>query len=97
MSLPSKLTAYFAAGRPIVAAVPAGSETASEVEAAGAGIVVPPGKPEALINAILELRSDAHRREALGRNGREFASRHLTPESVLPSYESFVERIGKRS
>jgi putative colanic acid biosynthesis glycosyltransferase WcaI len=97
MSLPSKLTAYFAAGRPIVAAVPAGSETASEVEAAGAGIVVPPGKPEALINAILELRSDPHRREAFGRNGREFASTHLTAESVLPSYESFVERIGERS
>ncbi len=73
MSLPSKLTAYFAAGRPIVAAVPPDSETASEVEAAGAGIVVPPGKPEALMNAILELRSDPHRREALGRNGREFA------------------------
>ena len=65
MSLPSKLTAYFAAGRPIVAAVPAGSETASEVDAAGAGIVVPPGKPKALMNAILELQSDPHRRKAL--------------------------------
>jgi colanic acid biosynthesis glycosyl transferase WcaI len=97
MSLPSKLTAYFAAGRPIVAAVPPGSETASEVEGAGAGIVVPPGKPEALINAILELRSDAHRREALGRNGREFALMHLTAASILPSYEGFVKRIGERS
>ena len=97
MSLPSKLTAYFAAGRPIVAAVPPESETASEVEAAGAGVVVPPAKPEALSNAILELRSDPHRREALGRNGREFALRHLTAESVLPSYESFVKRIAERS
>jgi colanic acid biosynthesis glycosyl transferase WcaI len=97
MSLPSKLTAYFAAGKPIVAAVPGGSETASEVEAAGAGVVIPPGQPKALIDAILELRSDPHRREALGRNGREFALRHRTAESVLPSYEKFVKRIADRS
>jgi putative colanic acid biosynthesis glycosyltransferase WcaI len=97
MSLPSKLTAYFAAGRPIVAAVPPESETALEMGAARAGVLVPPGKPEALMQAILELRSDPQRREALGRNGREFALRCLTAESILPSYESFVKRIRERS
>ena len=93
MSLPSKLTAYFAASRPIVAAVPLGSETASEVEASSAGIVVPPGDPRALLDAILELKEDGRRREILGRNGREFAFKNLSPDAVLPAYEAFVQRI----
>jgi glycosyltransferase involved in cell wall biosynthesis len=93
MSLPSKLTSYFAAARPIIAAVPSNSETASEVRAAEAGVVVPPGDPKALVNAILELRGDPHRREVFGRNGREFALANLTPDAVLPTYESFVQRI----
>lgn len=38
MALPSKLTSYFAAGRPVVAAVAAESEAAHEVTLAGAGI-----------------------------------------------------------
>lgn len=43
MSLPSKLTSYFSAGAPIVAAVPASGGTAAEVRRSGAGVVVPPG------------------------------------------------------
>ena len=48
MSLPSKLTSYFAAGRPIVAAVLPGGGSAREVERSGAGLVVPAGEPERL-------------------------------------------------
>jgi hypothetical protein len=45
MSLPSKLTSYFAAGRPVVAACSPESETAREIREAGAGYVVGPGTP----------------------------------------------------
>ena len=41
MSLPSKLTSYFASGQPVLAAVSADSETAYEIESACAGLVVP--------------------------------------------------------
>ena len=58
MSLPSKLTSYFASGRPVIAAASADSETASEIEASGAGIVVPPADPAALRGAILALKND---------------------------------------
>ncbi len=58
MSLPSKLTSYFAAGRPILAAVPEGGATAFEVERSGAGVVVPAGQPEALLAALSQLRED---------------------------------------
>ncbi len=56
MSLPSKLTAYFAAGRPILAAVGLEGGSAAEVERSGAGIVVPAGQPVALLEALARLR-----------------------------------------
>ncbi|MBK7625572.1 MAG: glycosyltransferase family 4 protein [Kineosporiaceae bacterium] len=49
MSLPSKLTSYLAAGRPVLAAVADDGATASELRRTkGAGHLVPPGDPEAL-------------------------------------------------
>ena len=47
MSLPSKLTSYFPAARPVVAAVLPDSETAREIQAAQAGYVVSPEEPAA--------------------------------------------------
>ena len=44
MSLASRLTAYFAAGRPVVAAASPGSEVAAEVRRSEAGVLVRPGR-----------------------------------------------------
>jgi exopolysaccharide biosynthesis WecB/TagA/CpsF family protein len=73
MSLPSKLTSYFAAGRPIIAAVPATGSTAAEVARSGAGILVPIGDAVALNRAVAELRDDPARADALGAAGRRYA------------------------
>jgi glycosyltransferase involved in cell wall biosynthesis len=98
MSLPSKLTSYFAAGRPVVAAASAGSETAHEVEAAGSGIVVAPGDPRAFREAILSVKSDPHRADEFGRSGRMYAERVLSPARILSEYESFVHSlVGRRT
>lgn len=93
MSLPSKLTSYFASGRPTVAAVAAGSETAREIGSAGAGVVVAPEDPEALASAICEVAGDEQRARELGANALDFAARVLAPEVVLPEYERFVRAI----
>ena len=53
MSVPSKLTSYFATGRPIIAATDAGSVTAEELKLSGAGIRVDTERPELLVNAAL--------------------------------------------
>lgn len=74
MSLPSKLTAYFAAGRPIVAAIPQDGSTAGEIERSGAGIVVPIGDPDALNAAVDEVRHGPDRSEMLGAAGRRYAA-----------------------
>lgn len=93
MSLPSKLTSYFAAGRPVIAAASADSETAAEIEAAGAGLIVPPGDPPALRDAIATLEQDRSRAETLGRSGRAYAESRLSRASALAEYDDFVERI----
>jgi colanic acid biosynthesis glycosyl transferase WcaI len=93
MALPSKLTSYFAAGRPVVAAVAAGSETADEVERSGGGVVVEPEDPRALATAVLELRDAAAQRSALGAQARRYAADRLTPETVLPEYETFLTEL----
>jgi colanic acid biosynthesis glycosyl transferase WcaI len=97
MSLPSKLTSYFGAGRAVVAAASADSETAEEIGAAEAGIVVPPEDPRAFREAILSLRNDAGLAEKLGRHGQMFAENVLSPATVLAEYESFVDALASRN
>ncbi|MCA9847262.1 MAG: glycosyltransferase [Dehalococcoidia bacterium] len=73
MSIPSKLTAYFASGRPVVAAASPASETAAQVTTSCGGLVVPPEDPQALAEAIRSLRAQEPLREALGAAGRAYA------------------------
>jgi colanic acid biosynthesis glycosyl transferase WcaI len=93
MSLPSKLTSYFAAGRPVVAAASADSETAHEVESADAGIVVPPCDPDAFRDAILALKNDQALFDRLAARGAEYARSTLSRETALQEYEAFLSAI----
>jgi colanic acid biosynthesis glycosyl transferase WcaI len=93
MSLPSKLTSYFAAGRSVVAAASAASETAQEIDYAGAGLVVPPGQPEALRDAIFTLKDDPERARRLGASGKEYAETTLSRAAALAQYDAFISRL----
>lgn len=93
MSLPGKLTAYFAAGRPVVAAVANDSETAAEVRAAGAGPVVAPGDPAALLAALQALAADPGRSAHYGRQAQAYARTHLGAEPALAGLEAFVAQV----
>jgi colanic acid biosynthesis glycosyl transferase WcaI len=91
MCVPSKLTSYFAAARPVVAATNAGSAAAFEVDAADAGIVIAPGDPAAMVNAVVDLtRRDT---TAIGTNGRAFAQRVLSKDAAYNAYRSWTERL----
>lgn len=96
MSLPSKLTSYFAAGRPIVAAIPSGGASAGEIERAGAGLVVPAGRPEELLGAVARLRGDPDLVARLGSSGRRYAARHTSPAACLERAARFVDAIAGR-
>ncbi|RPF47030.1 glycosyltransferase involved in cell wall biosynthesis [Thermodesulfitimonas autotrophica] len=74
---PFKLSAYLAAGRPVV--VTAVNDQPAVVRQADCGFIVPPGNARALAEAILDLyRMPESQRLFLGRNARLFAERHLS-------------------
>lgn len=90
MSMPSKLTSYFAAGRPIVAAVRSDGATALEVHRSGAGVVVPSDSPSDLVAAVALLGSDPHASDH-GCAGRLYAARQLTADHSLLQLQRLVE------
>jgi colanic acid biosynthesis glycosyl transferase WcaI len=90
MSPPSKLTSYFAAGRPVVAAASVESETALEIQTAAAGLIVPPSDPAAFRTAILSLKGDRGRAARFGTNGKRYAETVLAAGTILAEYESFL-------
>jgi glycosyltransferase involved in cell wall biosynthesis len=90
MSLPSKLTSYFVAGRPVIAAVPSEGGTAAEVRRSGAGSVVPPGNPAALLGAVLHSTGDAAVLAATAARARAYADSALSATSSLGSFAEVV-------
>ena len=93
MSIPSKLTAYFWAGRPILAPVGAESAAARELARSRAGQVIPPGRPDALASAILGLKASPDERRRLGDHGRQYARTVLKTDADLEDYDAFVDRL----
>ena len=93
MSLPSKLTSYFAAGRPIVAAVPADSPSAREMERSDAGVTVPVNEPEAMLDALTWLRAEPALAQAMGEAGPVFANANLSATACLARAAALVDEI----
>lgn len=70
----NKLFEYMAAGRPIIAAMSAWNDPVSE---AGCGIVVPPGNPELLANAMVTMAAmTSEERGRLGNRGSMWVRQH---------------------
>ena len=96
-SVPSKTFSILAAGRPVVASVDEGTEVARVVEAAGAGVAVPPDDPDAFTAAVARLLDDPAGCRAMGRAGRAFVERWASPAAVAERYEElFAELIARR-
>ncbi len=76
-TLPSKVQATLASGRPVIGAVR--GDAARMIERSGAGPIVPPGDVAALADAIRSLHGlSEEARAALGRAGRQFYLDHLS-------------------
>jgi len=90
MAVPSKLTSYFDAGRPVVAASDPGGITASEVAEAKAGIVVPAGDAAALLAAVLGIGADKEAAAAFGRSGRRFRRAVLDEREAIRGFELLI-------
>ena len=83
------------AGRPIVAAVPDGGASATEIERSGAGLVVPAGEPEALLEALARFRTDPDLACAAG-GGRTCLRRSQHLRGGVPRPRRGVRRRDRR-
>jgi glycosyltransferase involved in cell wall biosynthesis len=93
MCLPSKLTSYLAAHRPVVAAVAPESETARVLAAARAGLVVPYGDPSELLAAFEALRGSRQLQHDLAVRGATFATDQLSPAASFAAIDRFIDAV----
>ena len=81
-TVPNKVQAYMAAGRPIIACLP--GEGARLVESSGAGVSVPAEDGAALAAAILRLyKMPVADREAIGCKGRAYFREHFDHKKLV--------------
>ena len=97
MSLPSKLTTYFASGRPVVAAVDPRGGTAAEMGRSGGGLVVQNGAPQALLDSVAELLDAPDRARKMGLQGQTYAAANLNADRSLGLLADLVERASTTS
>ena len=82
LTVPNKIQAYMASGRPIVASL--NGEGARLVLESGAGISSPAEDPVALAKAILSLyQMTAEQRQQIGENGRAYYRNHFDHEVLV--------------
>lgn len=95
--VPSRLYGILAAGRPVVVAADAESETARVVERVGCGVVVPPGRPELLAEVLRGAHDGELDLEGMGARGREFVLGEADRTIALSRYlELLREAAGQR-
>ena len=93
MAVPSKLTSYFDAARPVLAATEVDGITASEIAQAEAGMVVPAGDPHALLAAAIEISCDSEQSDVYGASARRFCRERLTADAAIGAFERVVREV----
>ena len=81
------------AGRAIVSTP---STYAAELLADGRGVLVPPGSPEALARALLDVLDDSELRATLGRQAHAY-SRRMVWSSVAAEYRALFDRVSVKA
>jgi glycosyltransferase involved in cell wall biosynthesis len=88
---PNKIFDYLAAGRPIVLAME--GVIRDVVEAAEAGIPVPPGDAAALAQAIRTLAEDPHAARRMGMSGRAYIEAHFDRVLLAEKLRDLLEEM----
>lgn len=81
-TIPCKIQAYMASGRPIIASM--NGEAARIITKSGAGIAVPAENSTELANAILQLYNmDSSERDIMGENGKRYFKTHFDHDQLI--------------
>ncbi len=92
-STPSKLYANLAAGRPVLASIDVGSEVATTLEAAGAGLSVGPEDPAAFLAALEKMVADPAELRVMGERARSYVEQWMTPEHQASRYTELIAEL----
>jgi glycosyltransferase involved in cell wall biosynthesis len=91
--VPSRLYGILAVARPVIVAADADSEPARLVDRVGCGVVVPPGEPAALADAIRRAREGELDLDEMGRRGREYAEAEADRTQAVARYRALLEEV----
>lgn len=92
LTIPSKIQAYLAVGRPIIASL--NGEGARVINEAKVGLSVPAENAGALANAILKMyRMSDEQRSQLGENGRAYFKRNFDSDKLISELIGHFKRL----
>ncbi len=91
--VPSRLYGVLAVGRAVICGADAESETAQLVERVGCGIVVEPGRPDLLADAIRRAHSGELDLAEMGRRGREYVTQEADRRVAVQRYRALFDEL----
>jgi colanic acid biosynthesis glycosyl transferase WcaI len=93
ITIPSKIQAYMAIGKPILVAVK--GDAANLVNEARCGLIAEPENPVSLANVAIKLESmTKDELQIMGGNGKEYYSRELSVEAGINKFTKIFREIG---
>jgi colanic acid biosynthesis glycosyl transferase WcaI len=97
VSVPSKTYSIMAAGRPVVAAIDAGTAVPKILESSGGGVAVLPDDATAFVEALNAMLTRTDRGLSMGLAGRAWVEREASPEAVGVAYHHLIEQLTRRA
>jgi colanic acid biosynthesis glycosyl transferase WcaI len=96
VSVPSKTYSIMAAGRPVVAAIDAGTAVPKILKSSGGGVAALPDDAAAFIAAIATVLERTDRGLSMGAAGRAWVEREASPKAVGVAYHRLIEQLAGR-
>ncbi|MDR6414878.1 glycosyltransferase family 4 protein [Pseudarthrobacter sulfonivorans] len=93
MAVPSKLTSYFNAGVPVMAATDSDSVTAHEIETSGGGVRVDAAVPLALVETAESLAREPAIAARMVENALRFRHETLSESAAVAHYDEFITSL----
>lgn len=95
ITIPSKIQAYLASGRPILVGVE--GDASALIEESEAGISFVPEDPVALVDAVLEITSKSQPDlQKMGDSGKDFYQKHLSIKSGVSAFAKLFNEVVKK-
>jgi colanic acid biosynthesis glycosyl transferase WcaI len=91
--VPSRVYGILSAGRPMIVAADADSETAAIVTENECGVLIPPGEPARLAEAIRDAHDGRLDLERMGARGREYVQRVADRSVSIQRYRALIEQL----